>query len=84
MSMQGARKRVTATPIIPKRQMNENLLSDSDNGIHDFGADILAECFGTPEEQEESPSTLLWLANGLYAATSKIVEVVTTCRIRPR
>lgn len=79
MSMQGARKRVTATPIIPKRQMNEKLLSDNDNGIHDFGADILAECFGTPEEQEESPSTLLW-----YAATSKIVEVVTSCRIRPR
>lgn len=84
MSMQGARKRVTATPIIPKRQINEDLMSDSDNRIQEFGADIFAECFGTPEEQEESPSTLLWLANGVYAATSKIVEVVTTCRIRPR
>ncbi len=34
-----------------------------DNALRDYGADIVSELFGEPQEP---PSTLLWIANTFY------------------
>lgn len=57
-------------------------VEDGDSGLNHFGADVFSECFGTTEEIETNPGTLLWLANGLYTVSTTIVEAVTSCRLR--
>lgn len=71
MSTQGASN--TASPV-----------EDGDNGLNHFGADVFSECFGTPEEIETNPGTLLWLANRLCTVSTTVVEAVISCRLRPK
>ncbi|HRE31179.1 MAG TPA: hypothetical protein PLD88_04315 [Candidatus Berkiella sp.] len=47
------------------------LCESEDNALRDYGADIVSELFGEPEDP---PNTLLWIANTFYQKLASLAN----------